>query len=206
MASPVRPTNLFMRKRVFIIHGWDGYPEEGIFPWLKKELENRGYLVFNPAMPEPLRPNIETWVQFLKEQVSVPDEETIMFGHSIGAQTILRYLESLPKSKKIKGAVFLAGWVHLTDQSYETKEDIEIAKPWLETPLDWVKIKLHTYKFISIFSDNDPLVPISDSQIFETNLGAKVIIEHNKEHFSGSSGIKELPSALAAILEIANEK
>jgi hypothetical protein len=26
-------------KRVFIIHGWEGYPEEGWFPWLKKELE-----------------------------------------------------------------------------------------------------------------------------------------------------------------------
>ena len=26
-------------KRVFIIHGWDGYPEEGWFPWLKEELE-----------------------------------------------------------------------------------------------------------------------------------------------------------------------
>lgn len=24
-------------KRVFITHGWDGYPEEGWFPWLKKE-------------------------------------------------------------------------------------------------------------------------------------------------------------------------
>ena len=29
-------------KKVFIIHGWEGYPEEGWFPWLKKELESRG--------------------------------------------------------------------------------------------------------------------------------------------------------------------
>ena len=26
-------------RRVFIIHGWGGYPEEGWFPWLKKELK-----------------------------------------------------------------------------------------------------------------------------------------------------------------------
>ena len=34
-----------MVKRVFVVHGWDGHPAEGWFPWLKKELEKRGYLV-----------------------------------------------------------------------------------------------------------------------------------------------------------------
>ena len=32
-----------MKKRVFIVHGWDGYPEEVWFPWLKKELEAKGF-------------------------------------------------------------------------------------------------------------------------------------------------------------------
>jgi len=191
-----------MQKRVFIIHGWDGYPEEGIFPWLKKELQDRGFVVFNPAMPEPLKPQIEIWVQFLSEQVGKPDENTFLFGHSIGTQTILRYLESLPKNSKVGGVVFLAGWTHLTNEAYETEEDVVIAKPWLETPLDWNKIQAHSKNFVAIFSDNDPLVPISDAKIFEDKLGAKIITEHKKEHFSGSSGIKELPAALEAVLEI----
>src|SRR3989339_2187551 len=106
-------------KRVFIIHGWDGYPEEGIFPWLKLKLEKSGFEVFNPAMPEPLNPKIETWVPFLGEQIGTPDENTYLFGHSIGSQAILRYLESLPKEMKIGGAVFLAGWINLTDKAYE---------------------------------------------------------------------------------------
>ena len=37
-------------KRVFIIHGWGGYPEEGWLPWLKKELEKNGFKVFVPAI------------------------------------------------------------------------------------------------------------------------------------------------------------
>lgn len=187
-------------KRIFIIHGWDGYPEEGIFPWLKKELQTRGFEVLNPEMPDPLRPKIETWVQFLGEQIGTPDENTILFGYSIGAQTILRYLEFLPENTKVRGAVFLAGWVHLTDEAYEIEEDVGIAKPWVETPLNWSKIKSRSDKFVCIFSDNDPLVPISDVEIFKNELGAKIIIEHKKEHFSGSSGIKELPSALDSIL------
>lgn len=193
------------QKRVFIIHGWGGYPEEGCFPWLKKYLEKRGFIVFNPAMPEPLNPQIDTWVSFLKKQVGTPNKDTILFGHSIGAQTILRYLEELNENEKIGGAVFLAGWIHLTDEAYETEEDAEIAKPWLETPLDWDKIKTHSDGFAAIFSDDDSLVPISDTKIFENKLGAKIIIEQGRGHFSGSSGIKDLPSALEAVLEIAGE-
>src|SRR6266540_2333613 len=121
-------------KRVFIIHGWDGYPEEGIFPWLKKELENRDFIVHNPTMPDPLKPKIDVWVKFLKEQISTPDKDTYLFGHSIGAQTILRYLETLGDNEKIGGAVFLAAWTHLSNEAYETEEDMEVAKPWLEIP------------------------------------------------------------------------
>lgn len=188
--------------RVFIIHGWDGYPEEGCFPWLKTELEKAGCAVYAPAMPEPLRPKIDTWVAFLKEQVGTPDEHTYFVGHSMGCQTILRYLETLPENVKICGAVLLAPWIHLTDESYETEEDSEIAKPWLQTLIRWDKIKSHSNKFIAIFSDNDPLVPLTDSKIFEEKLGTQTVIEHNKEHFSGSSGIKELPSLLASVLKL----
>jgi hypothetical protein len=194
-----------MEKRVFIIHGWDGYPEEGIFPHLKSELQKRGFEVFTPLMPDPLHPRIDEWVSFLKQQIGVPDANTILFGHSIGSQTILRYLEMLGEGERIAGAVFLAGWMHLTDEAYETDEDVVIAKPWLETTLDWPAIKTHAGKFIAIFSDDDPLVPISDAEIFKDKLGAEIVVEHNKGHFSGSSGIKELSSALEAILEIAGE-
>jgi Ser-tRNA(Ala) deacylase AlaX len=115
-------------------------------------------------------------------------------------------LESLPKEAKIGGVVFLAGWVNLTDNANEVEEDKEIARPWIKTSIGWDKIKSHTRKFIGIFSDDDPLVPITDSKIFKNQLGAKIIVEHGKQHFSGSSGIKELPSALNAVLEIAGLK
>src|SRR3990167_2910856 len=122
-------------KRVIIVHGWDGYPEEGCFPWLKKEFEKENFQVLIPAMPDPINPKIETWVPYLRDHVLVPDEETYLIGHSIGAQTILRYLESLPENAKIGGAVFIAGWINLTDEAYEDDNDIEIGRPWLETPI-----------------------------------------------------------------------
>lgn len=39
-------------KRAFLIHGWGGTPEHGFFPWLRRELESRGYAVEAPNMPD----------------------------------------------------------------------------------------------------------------------------------------------------------
>lgn len=47
-------------KRVFIIHGWEGYPEEGWFPWLKKELEEKSFAVQVLVMPDTDKPQINT--------------------------------------------------------------------------------------------------------------------------------------------------
>src|SRR3989344_5415266 len=47
-----------MGKNVFIFHGIYGSPDENWFPWLKKELEERGVIVHIPHFPphEHLKP------------------------------------------------------------------------------------------------------------------------------------------------------
>lgn len=192
-----------MRRRVFIIHGWDGYPEEEWFPWLKRELESRGFEVQVPAMPETAAPKIEVWVPHLAKLVGEPDEQTYFIGHSIGCQTILRYLENLSVGKKIGGVVLVAGWFVLSD--LETEEEKVIGKPWIETPIDFTKIKSASDNFVLILSADDPVVPYEENKkLFEEKLNASIIVEHNKGHFSESDGVTELPSALEAILEMAN--
>ncbi len=191
-----------MRKRVFIIHGWGGSPQNCWFPWLKNELEKKGFAVQVLSMPHSENPTITGWVNYLVNAVGEPDKNTFFVGHSIGCQTILRYIEQL--QKPIGGVVCVAGFFKLLHLA--TNEEKEIAKPWLETRMDFKKIKELVNKIVAIFSDDDPLVPISDAKIFESKLGAKIIIEHGKEHFSENSGIEELPSALEAVLEIAGEK
>lgn len=191
-------------KRVFIIHGWEGYPEEGWFPWLRAELEKKSFEVQVPAMPNPSEPNKEEWVAHLAKVVGAPEENTYFVGHSIGCQTVLRYLESLPDDKKVGGAVFVAGWFTL--MNLKTIEEKEIAQPWLETPIDFDKVKQHTREFFALFSDNDDVVPLDNKELFEQKLGAKTELEHNKGHFSGDDGITELPSVLNSVLEISRSK
>ena len=189
-----------MRKRVFVIHGWGGNPQEGWLPWLKRELENKDFAVEIPLMPDTENPKIETWIPYLAEIVGNTDENTYFVGHSIGCQTILRYLESLPGNKKIGGAVFVAGWFNLMNLGEDEKK---IAKPWIVVPINFEKIKQHSTKFIAIFSDNDDVVPFENKKLFEQKLNAQTITEHQKGHFSGGDGITKLPVVLNAVLEFA---
>lgn len=188
-------------KKVYIVHGWGGSPEEGWFPWLKKELEKRGFKVFIPAMPNPAEPKIETWVPFLSQLVDTPDVNTFFVGHSIGCQTIIRYLETLPEDVKIGGAVFVAGFYNL--RGLETEEEKRIAGPWVNTPLNDDKIRKTVNKAVAIFSDNDPFVLPENQVSWKERVGAKIIVEHNKGHFNEEDpAVWELPSALEAILEM----
>ena len=189
--------------RVFIIHGWEGSPQESWLPWMKSELEKKGFVVEIPSMPHPETPTIEDWVNHLSSIVGEPDENTYFIGHSIGCQTILRYIEQLPE-KQTGGVVCVAGFFRLLHLA--TDEEKDIAKPWLETTIDYDKVKQNTGKIIAIFSDDDPDVDLGDKELFERYLGAKTIVEHNRGHFNDDAGIKELPSALESVLEIAGEK
>ena len=187
-------------KRIYLIHGWDGNPENHWFPWLKKELESRGFTVFNLEMPDSPNPKIESWVNHIKKRVGKVDKDTYFIGHSIGCQAIMRYLEELNKNEKVGGIVFVAGWFNLP--YLQTKEEKQIAKPWLETPINANKVSVHTKNVIAIFSDNDPDVSLEDSKLFKEKLGAKIIVEHKRGHFTADAGVNELPIVLKEILEM----
>ncbi len=180
-------------KKVYLIHGWEGGPSsEPWFEWLKQELPKMNIKIDALEMPHPDIPKIEEWVGYLMNTVKEIDEETYFIGHSIGCQTIMRYLEKLPENIKIAGCVFVAGWFNLKEETYEGEDDKEIARPWLENKIYLEKVKKHTKNFLAIFSDNDPFVPISDAKLFKEKLGAEIVIKKNHEHFTEINEIPEI--------------
>jgi hypothetical protein len=183
-------------KRIFIIHGWGGFGGEGWQAWLKDELEKNGFAVMAPDMPDTENPEIEAWVSHLAGLVGKTDEETFFVGHSVGCQTILRYLADLPPEDKAGGAIFVAGWFNLKGLSGEEEK---IIMPWLKSPINLVKVKTKTKKFFAVFSSNDPFVPPEDEKLFKKKLGAKTLLLKDKGHFTEES---DLPIVLEKILEM----
>lgn len=191
-------------KRVFLVHGWHGSLQSDFHPWLRQELEKRRFAVSVPALPDSGHPKMQAWLETLKKSVGTPDENCYFLGHSLGCITVLRYLESLSDNLQIGGTVLVAGFSDM-EISLDEDEDIQEIKTFFENPLDFEKVKQHCKKFVAIHSDNDPYVDLRYADIFKEKLGADVIIEQQKGHFSGDDGITELPSALESVVKLAGD-
>jgi hypothetical protein len=194
-----------MRERAFIIHGYLGYPAEAWLPWLKAVMEKRGYQVWLPAMPNPDRPTIPEWVDFIEALVGDPDAKTVMIAHSLGCEAVLHYLETLGKSAKAVGKTVLVASRFPTGMSPEEAEKRiegdEMLKPWLTARVNPESVRIAAGKCTVILSDNDPYIPVEEAKAsFQKNLPAEIIIEHGKGHFNEDDNITELPSALNAVL------
>lgn len=192
-----------MNKRLFIVHGWMGSVKEPLMVWLGEQGKILGFETTIVEMPNPTVPTIGAWVKHLEEVVMYPDENTCFVGHSIGFQAILRYIQSAdsPKTGSIVG---IAPWFVLT--GIDEKEDQDIVRPWLENPIDFVKLKRIVPTSVAILSDNDPFVPLKENEeLFTKNLAAHIIIEQGKGHFSESDGVVDLPVIVPELKRIAGE-
>lgn len=178
-----------MKKRVIIVHGWGGSPTNDWIGWATDAFREKGYEMTAPEMPDTNNPVIGKWVGHLKSVIGAVDENTYFVGHSIGCQTIMRFLETT--DAKAGGAIFVAGWFSLTNQDEEEKV---IAKPWIETPIDYAKVKANLANSIVVLSDNDPFVPYRKTKKdFETRLGSEVITIHDAGHVTSDDGFSTFP-------------
>lgn len=182
-------------KKVILVHGWDGSPEKDWFPWIIGELKNKGFEVVAPYMPDPEHPHISTWVEYLANVIKEYDKETIFVGHSIGCQTIMRYFEF--QNTKAKAAIFVAGWFNLMNMS---KYEEEIAKPCIETPINYEKVKNCLSSIKVVLGVNDKWVNLEETKKqFEQKLSAEIITVHNAGHFTTDDGYLEFPYLIEQI-------
>jgi predicted alpha/beta hydrolase family esterase len=182
-------------KKIYVIHGWDATPDSNWYPWLKGELEESFDLkVEVPQMPNTEVPVIAEWVGHLKNVVSSPNEDTYFVGHSLGCQTILRYLETLD-NVKVGGVLLVAGCFDI--KNLENEEIEKIAEPWIKTPIDFEKVKNSIGKLKVILSNNDPFVDLEENaEIFKNKLNAGVFVEKEAGHFTGSKYLRILTELL----------
>ena len=183
-------------KNIFIIHRWGGKPNSDWYAWLKNELEVKGYNVSIPEMPNTEVPDIKEWVSKLNAICPTSNKDTIFIGHSIGCQAILRYLSQTSDDIKVDQLVLVAPWTKLKPIIKEEDGAEEIAKPWVETPIEWGKIKAKVNKSVAIFSIDDYYVYSEEANIFEEKLGSKILILQNRGHFTGEDGVISFPEII----------
>lgn len=167
-------------KNALILHGTDANSSANWFPWLKNELEERGYQVWVPDLPHAEKPNIERYNDFLLANKEWEfTEESIIIGHSSGAVAILGLLQALPENIVVNKC-FLVG-------SFKDDLGWESLKELFLKPFDFEKIKKQAKEFIFIHSDNDPYCPLEHAKYLAGTVGGKLILIPGAGHFSGAS-------------------
>ena len=190
--------------KIYIVHCWDGTKDDGWYPWLDNKISNKENKVIRFNMPDTANPKIDSWVSELDKQVNQLDEHTYFVGHSIGCQTIMRYLEK-KDTKKIGGILFVAPWLDLLPEAVSDEESYNTAKPWLNTPIDYEKIRSIVSNITCIFSDDDYFVSLEQEKKFKELLDAKTIIVKEKGHISKEDGVEELEDIYNALFNIINK-
>lgn len=168
-------------KNAIILHGWGNNSNDNWFPWLKTELEKRGWKVWIPDLPHTERPDVTNWDPFILKGWEI-NKDTVLIGHSAGSVEALSILSQI--NLKIEKAILVAGF---TDElSGEVMED-EL-KGLFRKPFNWQKIKDNVGKIILVHSDDDPYVSLKHGEILKEKLNAEMIIKKSHKHFSVSTG------------------
>lgn len=186
-------------KKAVLLHGTDGSPYDHWFPWLKKELEECGYEVFAPTLPENHTPNRDIYEEYLKKS-GWDFSNNLLIGHSSGTTTILNLLmaEWFPK---VKAAVMVGTFLN---------EKLTKSADWYETgqfdnlfvkDFDIDKIKSKCSEFIFVHGDNDHACGYEDAKEFCQKLDGDFTTIKNGAHLSGSSGITEIPEIVEKLTE-----
>jgi predicted alpha/beta hydrolase family esterase len=142
------------------------------YGWISKKLKDAGVTCHLKNMPDPITAKESEWLPFMEKELDC-DENTIIIGHSSGAEAAMRFAET----HKIHGIVLVSACV--TDLGDENeRESGYYSRPWL-----WDKIKANT-KIIGQFgSTDDPFIPWSEQEEVANGLGSNLFKFSGKGHF-----------------------
>jgi len=181
---------------VFIFHGFEANPDANWFPWLKEELEKKGYTVFVPEMPNSGSPKLDAWMKHMEQYKDKIDENTIFVGHSLGSPFILHILERL--DHPIKAAFLVSAFVGELGPVFDPFiGDISMRK------FNWEKIRKNCSKFTIINSDNDPYIPLEKAKELHEKLpDSDLKIFPARGHLNLGTGFFTFEELRDAILQV----
>jgi predicted alpha/beta hydrolase family esterase len=151
--------------------------------WLKTELEKLGFETFFETMPDSIIARAEYWLPFLKDHVSVGENDVIV-GWSSGAVAAMRYAEE----NKIAGSVLISPCY--TDLG----DDLEKQSGYYDTPWQWEKIQSNQDKIALIWGDDDPYIPQNEFEFIAKQLDSTQINIAGGGHFIEQTDFPELLS------------
>jgi predicted alpha/beta hydrolase family esterase len=171
--------------RLLLVPRWSGHEDSDCYPWLRRRLVEsgfRGELAAVPLMP-PDAPDLSATVAAVREGLGSAEraERTLVLGHSVGAQAVMRAIAELPEGTRVGAVLLLAGWWSV-DRPWPT------IVPWIETPFAGARTRAAARRCVVLISTDDPVTAdaATTRRLFEERLGAEVQTHENAKHFNAS--------------------
>lgn len=185
---------MFMKKTIFLVHGYNGIPK--VFDYFKNKFEQSGHEVVMPAFPTQTDITKDRYFAVFNEHKDKLGENTIVIAHSIGNIMTLKYL--CANDIRIRGYVGLAGFGEPFFN--EGRDDLNsvIAPLRLEAE-ELSKIPSLISESYAIYSDNDHIVPFEVLERFPKIIGAKDCPIPGIGHMGSKSGVEELPKVVEIV-------
>lgn len=147
------------------------------YGWVQKKLNDLDDVTCDLRnMPDPFLARESIWVPFMREDLGC-NENTIVIGHSSGAEAAMRFAEKY----RVKGIVVVSACV--TDLGDEN----ERASGYYNRPWEWQKIKENTDWRIQFGSTDDPFIPWQEQQQVADGLQSELHRFDDKGHFMNTT-------------------
>lgn len=174
----------------FIFHGTCGWPERNWFPWLKDRLMEIGIRTIVPRLPTPEGQSVANWRAAIAAYMADIGPQTLLIGHSSGANFILHLLETL--ERPVAHAVLVGMPIAQTGIA-----DIDaLNESFFNHAFAWDKITANSKGFSLWHGDDDPYVALSQAQEAARRLGAPLAVVRGGGHLNQDSGYTEFPEIL----------
>jgi predicted alpha/beta hydrolase family esterase len=113
--------------------------------------------------------------------------DTVLVGHSLGAAFALHILQKV----SIAACYLVAPAVNpLHNEFDEAMKDIS------HGPFNWDLIRKHCPHIVVVHSENDPYIPLANTEDLAKNLGTSVVVAKGAGHFNTQSGFSTFPMLL----------
>ena len=178
-----------------LIHGSFGSPFVNWFPYLRKEIEQRNFVVYTPDLPTGIGyQNYSNWTKVLEGYVSagIINENTIIYAHSIAPIFVCHFLVS--HKIKVKRLVFVCGFNNYLGINEEYDE---VNRTMYFNNLE--DIEKFADEIICFYSKNDPYVKYEVEKEFADKIATKQIVIDDGGHLNSESGYTEFKELLEFI-------
>jgi len=191
-----------MRKVIIVPgNGCSSIKHSNWYGWLHNELSKINNIdSICENFPDPIHARRENWLPFINSfDNGEKDSEsnTILVGHSSGAQASLRYAET----HNLRGVILVSATYSDLGDAHERASNYYPSEDGLSNLYDFEAMRRNCKYWKQFHSDNDPFIPLREAEQIRDGLGLKeseYCVLPRRSHFFDYP----FPEVLQAVLDI----